>query len=61
LTAATISAALVQLAKYPVPQNVLTDIHDLAGRWGRVRLRKKDGELLIESGDAALIDELARQ
>jgi DNA excision repair protein ERCC-3 len=52
--------ALARFAKYPVPQNVLADIADLAGRWGRVRLRKQDGELRLESEDAALLAEIAR-
>src|SRR5207253_11206113 len=32
-----IATALVEFAKYPVPQNVLVDVRDLAGRWGRVQ------------------------
>lgn len=60
LSAAAMCEALTQFAKYPVPQNVLADIADLAGRWGRVRLRKEDGELRLESEDAALLAELAR-
>ncbi|MGH9766720.1 MAG: DNA repair helicase XPB [Blastocatellia bacterium] len=60
LSAATMREALARFAKYPVPQNVLADIADLAGRWGRVRLRKQDGELRLESEDAALLAELAR-
>src|SRR5262245_22465727 len=64
LSAEAMCAALTQFAKYPVPQNVLADIADLAGRWGRVRLRKqRDGEgdgLQLESEDAALLAELAR-
>jgi DNA excision repair protein ERCC-3 len=53
-------AALGRFAKYPVPQNVLADIHDLAGRWGRVRLVRHDGGLALESGDPLLLVELAR-
>jgi DNA excision repair protein ERCC-3 len=60
LSAEAMCAALTSFAKYPVPQNVLADIGDLAGRWGRVRLRKKDGELRLESEDAALLAEIAR-
>src|SRR6266511_1604181 len=60
LSAAAMCAALTRFAKYPVPQNVLADIADLAGRWGRVRLRKQDGELRLESEDAALLAEIAR-
>ncbi len=60
LSAETMCAALARFAKYPVPQNLLADIADLAGRWGRVRLRKQDGELRLESEDAALLAEIAR-
>jgi DNA excision repair protein ERCC-3 len=60
LTAEAMCAALTRFAKYPVPQNVLADIADLAGRWGRVRLREQDGELRLESEDAALLAEIAR-
>jgi DNA excision repair protein ERCC-3 len=64
LSAEAMCAALTQFAKYPVPQNVLADIADLAGRWGRVRLRKQsDGDddgLRLESEDASLLAELAR-
>ncbi len=60
LSAEAMCGALARFAKYPVPQNVLTDIADLAGRWGRVRLRKQDGELWLESEDEALLAEIAR-
>ena len=64
LSAGTMCAALARFAKYPVPQNVLADIADLAGRWGRVRLSKQsegqDGALRLESEDAALLAEIAR-
>ena len=53
-------AVLKRFAKYPVPPNVLADIHDLAGRWGRVRLVRHDGGLALESGDPLLLVELAR-
>lgn len=52
--------ALVDFAKYPVPQNVLADVADLASRWGRVRLVRDGAEILIESEDDALMLELSR-
>ncbi|MBO0859457.1 MAG: DEAD/DEAH box helicase [Chloracidobacterium sp.] len=64
LQARAICDALTLFAKYPVPQNVLADVMDLAGRWGRVQLVKQDGgqagELRLESKDAALLAEVAR-
>lgn len=60
LSAERITAALMEFAKYPVPQNVLADVRDLAGRWGRVRLVRQDGGLVLESDDTALLVELSR-
>ncbi len=33
---------LRRFSKFPVPENVVTDIQDLVGRWGRVRLLEGD-------------------
>lgn len=60
LLAENIIEPLIKFAKYPVPQNVLIDIEDLASRWGRVRLLRKNGELVLESEDEALMLELSR-
>jgi DNA excision repair protein ERCC-3 len=59
-SAETITGALVEFAKYPVPQNVLRAVRDLADRWGRVRLVRATSGLAIESEDAALMLELSR-
>src|SRR5438094_2194761 len=60
LSAECMVAALVDFAKYPVPQNVLADVRDLAGRWGRVQLLRQDGGLVLASQDIALLVELSR-
>ncbi|MGE3540616.1 MAG: DNA repair helicase XPB [Candidatus Tectimicrobiota bacterium] len=60
LSAERITAALSEFAKYPVPQNVLVDVRDLAGRWGKVQLLRQDGALLLTSSDTALLVELSR-
>jgi DNA excision repair protein ERCC-3 len=60
LSAEHMVAALVEFAKYPVPQNVLADVRDLAGRWGRVQLLRQDGGLVLASQDMALLVELSR-
>ncbi|MHC4550675.1 MAG: DNA repair helicase XPB [Planctomycetota bacterium] len=49
--------ALTSFAKYPVPQNVVRDIRDYASRYGRVRLVKEEGRLLLESDDELLLRE----
>ena len=48
---------LTSLAKYPVPQNIVRDIRDYAARYGRVRLVREQDRLILESEDAALLQE----
>jgi len=50
---------LTQFSKYPVPANIIADIHDYMGRYGRVQLLKEDGQLVLFSADTALIAEIA--
>jgi DNA excision repair protein ERCC-3 len=59
-TADAITAALRQFSKFPLPANLLTDIRDLVSRYGRVKLRKVDGRLILECSDTPLFAELAR-
>ncbi|MCK6461302.1 MAG: helicase-associated domain-containing protein [Planctomycetes bacterium] len=49
--------ALTSLAKYPVPGNIVRDIRDYAARYGRVRLVREGDRLILESEDAALLQE----
>lgn len=60
LSAERMIVALVEFAKYPVPQNVLADVRDLAGRWGRIKLFRQDSGLVLTSDDVALMTELSR-
>ena len=60
ITSEQIMTVLTQFAKYPVPQNVLVNVHDLAGRWGRVKLLKQGEELVVETDDPALLIEFSR-
>jgi DNA excision repair protein ERCC-3 len=55
-------AALEGFAKYPVPENVIADLRDLAGRWGRLKLLEAGTQLALEAGetDRALLLELTR-
>ncbi len=57
--------AMTQFAKFPIPENVITDIHELAGRWGRVKLKEAEqgsGLILeVEAGHEALLLELSKQ
>jgi DNA excision repair protein ERCC-3 len=52
---------LKRFAKYPVPQNVIADVHELAGRWGRLRLESQNDELLLIADEQALLIELSRR
>jgi DNA excision repair protein ERCC-3 len=56
-TAEEMVEGLTSLAKYPVPQNIVRDIRDYAARYGRVRLVREGDRLILESEDAALLQE----
>src|SRR5438874_7032554 len=52
---------LRRFSKFPLPANLTTDVAELVGRYGRVRLRR-DGEfLLLVCEDRPLLEELIRQ
>ncbi|MCW5851954.1 MAG: DEAD/DEAH box helicase [Anaerolineae bacterium] len=61
LSATAILDSLDRFAKYPVPGNVRVDITDYISRYGRVKMVKRDGRLLLVSDDVALITELVRR
>jgi len=48
---------LEEYAKYEIPPNVLRDIQDYAGRYGRVRLVREGDLLILESDDPLLLRE----
>ncbi len=55
--------ALQRFAKFPVPENIMTDIQDLVSRWGRVKLLEAGSQLAlqVQDKDASLLLELAKQ
>src|SRR5882762_2291642 len=60
LSAAEILAALERLSRYPTPQNVRFDVEDIVGRYGKLRLlRREDGGLVLQSEDELLLREVA--
>jgi DNA excision repair protein ERCC-3 len=61
LAAGEIARRLLAWAKYPVPPNVLADVHELAGRWGRLKLVVQEGELRLASFEPALLAVVARE
>ena len=61
LAAEAIVAGLAKYSKYPLPGNVEVDIREYIGRYGRVRLTRRDNDLLLTSDDKPLILELLRR
>src|SRR6516164_7804517 len=61
LTAAAMIDTLRRFSKFPLPANLLTDITELVGRYGRVRLERLGDRLCLRCDDRALLEELARQ
>jgi len=60
LSAVDILSALEAYSKYALPSNVVRDIQDYVGRYGRVRLVKEGNHLILESDDLVLIVEIMR-
>ncbi len=53
--------ALTRLSKFPIPQNLITDVRDIISRYGRVTLSKSADGLILQCSDGSLLEELARQ
>src|SRR5512136_2158185 len=58
MTAEHIIKVLQDYGRYDLPGNVRVDVHDYVSRYGRLKLLKKDGNLLLQSADAILITEI---
>lgn len=63
LDAARVLAMLDQFSKYDLPPNIVTDIREYIGRYGRLKLVRDEGSpyLALISTDTALITEVSRQ
>ncbi|HEX8035423.1 MAG TPA: DNA repair helicase XPB, partial [Ktedonobacterales bacterium] len=61
LTAAMVVEMLERFSKYELPPNVVSDVRDYIGRYGRIKLFREDGGLVLRSDDAVLIAEITRQ
>ncbi len=57
-SAEQMGTALEQFAKYGVPSGLLREIHDIASRYGRIKLEKQDNKLYLTSTDSTLLNEL---
>lgn len=60
LAAHGIIGQLTDLSKYDLPPIVVSTIHDAIGRYGRVKLVREYGRMVLRSEDRPLIAELAR-
>ena len=58
MDAQTILDQLTFYSKYPLPSNVITEIHNTISRYGRVKLVRDGERLLLQSEDSALIAEI---
>ncbi len=58
MTANHVIKVLHDFGKYDLPGNVRVDVHDYIARYGRIKLIKRDGNLLLESTDALLLTEI---
>ncbi|HEX6818998.1 MAG TPA: DNA repair helicase XPB, partial [Ktedonobacterales bacterium] len=61
LDAPRVLELLARFSKYELPPNVVTDVRDYIGRYGRLKLVREGGELLLRSDDMALIAQVERQ
>jgi len=53
-------AALERYSKFPIPASLAAEIRELASRYGRVRLEKREGQLVLVCSDPLLLEELSR-
>jgi DNA excision repair protein ERCC-3 len=59
LDAPTVLGLLEHVSRYDLPPNVVADIRDYIGRYGRLKLVRDGPALLLRSDDTALITEVA--
>jgi len=61
LDAASVVEMLGRFSKYDLPPNVVADVRDYIGRYGKLKLVREGANLVLRSDDAPLIAEVARQ
>ena len=61
LNAAQVIELLTRFTKYDLPPNVVSDVREYIGRYGRLKLVREGDELVLRSDDVALVAEVARQ
>lgn len=60
MTPEDVSEALLRFAKYPVPENVLIRVREQANRYGKLRLVKEDGKLILVGPDKPTMVQIQR-
>ncbi|HYA99245.1 MAG TPA: DNA repair helicase XPB [Ktedonobacteraceae bacterium] len=58
MTAQMIIELLTSYSKYDIPANIIFEIREYVGRYGRIKLYRDGDALLLTSGDSALIAEI---
>ena len=61
LDASRVLEMLTFFSKYDLPPNVVTDIRDYIQRYGKLKLLREHGDLIVRSADPVLIAEVSRQ
>ena len=61
LSAEEMVHSLAKFSKFPLPPNLAVDLKELVGRYGRVRLERRDADLVLVTTDRPLLEELSRQ
>ncbi len=52
---------LARYSKYDLPPNVVSDVRDYIGRYGKLKLMREGADLVLRSDDAVLVAEVQRQ
>lgn len=60
ITAEQMCSALIQFAKYGVPQSLLRDVEDYASRYGLLKLERLEDKLYLTSSDPLLLMDILR-
>ncbi len=61
LNAPAVVEMLTRFSKYDLPPNVVADVRDYIGRYGKLKLVREGPDLVLRSDDVVLIAEVSRQ